>query len=50
MNEKGSVSNAFQTFMKEAPEHQKIWMETVQNWIQQANLTQRQKNLHILLY
>jgi alkylhydroperoxidase/carboxymuconolactone decarboxylase family protein YurZ len=25
-----AVSNAFQIFMKEAPEHQRIWMETVQ--------------------
>ncbi|MDF2569954.1 MAG: carboxymuconolactone decarboxylase family protein [Sporomusa sp.] len=30
MAEKSLVSNAFQTFIKEAPEHQKIWMETVQ--------------------
>jgi alkylhydroperoxidase/carboxymuconolactone decarboxylase family protein YurZ len=29
-NEKGSVSNAFMTFGKEAPEHQKAWMEAVQ--------------------
>ena len=28
--EKPSVSNAFQTFMKEAPEHSKAWMEVVQ--------------------
>lgn len=30
MSEKSSVSNAFQTFMKEAPEHQKAWLEMVQ--------------------
>lgn len=30
MSDMSSVSNAFQTFMKEAPEYQKIWMETVQ--------------------
>ncbi|MDF2635131.1 MAG: Carboxymuconolactone decarboxylase [Pelosinus sp.] len=30
MNEKSLMSNAFQTFIKEAPEHQKVWMETVQ--------------------
>lgn len=29
MREKISVSNAFQTFMKEAPEHQEIWLDTV---------------------
>ena len=30
MSDVSSVSNAFKTFMEEAPEHQKIWMETVQ--------------------
>lgn len=25
-----NVSNSFQVFLKEAPEHSKIWMETVQ--------------------
>jgi alkylhydroperoxidase/carboxymuconolactone decarboxylase family protein YurZ len=30
MSEKLTISNAFQTFIKEAPEQQKIWMETVQ--------------------
>lgn len=30
MSDMLSVSNAFQIFMKEAPEYQKIWMETVQ--------------------
>lgn len=30
MGDMSSVSNAFQVFMKEAPEYQKIWMETVQ--------------------
>lgn len=30
MGEKLLVSNAFQTFMKEAPEHQAAWMESVQ--------------------
>ena len=30
MSDMSSVSNAFQVFMKEAPEYQKIWMETVQ--------------------
>ena len=29
MAEKIGVSNAFQTFFKEAPDQQKIWMETV---------------------
>ncbi|MBP2636801.1 MAG: carboxymuconolactone decarboxylase family protein [Firmicutes bacterium] len=30
MTEKFPVSNAFQTFIQEAPEQQKIWMETAQ--------------------
>ncbi|AJG98312.1 carboxymuconolactone decarboxylase [Clostridium beijerinckii] len=30
MSDMSSVSNAFNTFMKEAPEYQEIWMETVQ--------------------
>ncbi|AQS04189.1 carboxymuconolactone decarboxylase family protein [Clostridium beijerinckii] len=30
MSDISSVSNAFKTFMKEAPEYQEIWMETVQ--------------------
>lgn len=30
MSDMSLVSNAFKTFMQEAPEHQKIWMETVQ--------------------
>jgi len=29
MSEKSLMSNAFQTFIKEAPEHQKAWMEVV---------------------
>ncbi|WP_371373515.1 carboxymuconolactone decarboxylase family protein [Sporomusa aerivorans] len=29
MNEKSLISNAFQTFIKEAPEHQKVWLEAV---------------------
>lgn len=30
MSDMSSVSNSFKTFMKEAPEYQEIWMETVQ--------------------
>lgn len=30
MSDMSSVSNAFKAFMKEAPEYQEIWMETVQ--------------------
>ena len=30
MSDMSSISNAFQTFIKEAPQYQKIWMETVQ--------------------
>ena len=31
MSDMSLVSNAFQTFIKEAPQYQKIWMETVQS-------------------
>ena len=30
MSDMSAVSNTFQIFMREAPEYQKIWMETVQ--------------------
>ncbi|MDF2505354.1 MAG: carboxymuconolactone decarboxylase family protein [Clostridium sp.] len=30
MSDMSSVSNAFKTFIEEAPEYQKIWMDTVQ--------------------
>ena len=30
MSDMSSVSNAFQIFIKEAPEYQKVWMEAVQ--------------------
>ena len=30
MSDMSAVSNSFQTLMREAPEYQKIWMETVQ--------------------
>lgn len=29
MIDKSLVSNAFQTFLREAPEHQLVWMETI---------------------
>jgi alkylhydroperoxidase/carboxymuconolactone decarboxylase family protein YurZ len=29
MSEKALVSNAFQVFMREAPEHQQAWLDTV---------------------
>lgn len=32
MAERSLMSNAFQTFLTEAPEHQKVWLETVQKW------------------
>jgi alkylhydroperoxidase/carboxymuconolactone decarboxylase family protein YurZ len=30
MTDKNLMSNAFQTFITEAPEHQKAWMEAIQ--------------------
>jgi len=30
MSDRPSVSNAFQTFMQEAPEYQRVWLDTVQ--------------------
>lgn len=43
-----SVSKAFKTFLKEAPEHQKIWMETVQKLDQASNLEPKTKHLAYL--
>ena len=45
MSEKPSVSNAFQTFMKEAPEQQKIWLETVQKLGAVSNLEAKTEEL-----
>lgn len=38
MNDMSLVSNAFHTFMQEAPEHQKIWLDTVQKLDAVSNL------------
>jgi alkylhydroperoxidase/carboxymuconolactone decarboxylase family protein YurZ len=45
MNEKSSVSNAFQTFIKEAPEYQKIWLETVQKLDSASKLDSKTEEL-----
>ncbi|HWR42260.1 carboxymuconolactone decarboxylase family protein [Sporomusa sp.] len=45
MSEKSLLSNAFQTFIKEAPEHQKIWMETVQKLGTASNLDSKTEEL-----
>jgi len=45
MNEKLPVSNAFQTFIKEAPEYQKIWMETVQKLDSASKLDSKTEEL-----
>jgi len=43
--DKISVSNAFQTFMKEAPEHAKAWMETVQKLDAASKLDKKTEEL-----
>jgi len=45
MSEKLSISNAFQTFIKEAPEQQKIWMETVQKLDSASKLDSKTEEL-----
>ena len=45
MSDMSSVSNAFQTFMKEAPEYQKIWMETVQKFDSVSKLDSKTEEL-----
>jgi Uncharacterized homolog of gamma-carboxymuconolactone decarboxylase subunit len=39
------VSNAFKTFMKEAPEHQKLWMETAQKLDEVSKLDSKTEEL-----
>ena len=43
--DKNLVSNAFQTFMKEAPEHSKAWMEVVQKLDNSSKLDKRTEEL-----
>ena len=50
MAEKIGVSNAFQTFFKEAPDQQKIWMETVKKLDGASKLDKKQRRLHISRY
>lgn len=45
MSEKLSVSNAFQTFIKEAPKYQKIWLETVQKLDSASKLDSKTEEL-----
>jgi AhpD family alkylhydroperoxidase len=42
---KPSVSNAFQTFMTEAPEHSKAWMEVVQKLDMASKLDKKTEEL-----
>lgn len=44
MNDK-SVISAFQVFMKEAPEHQKAWMEAVQKFDSASSLDPKTEEL-----
>jgi len=43
--DKNLVSNAFQTFMKEAPEHSKAWMEVVQKLDNSSKLDKKTEEL-----
>jgi alkylhydroperoxidase/carboxymuconolactone decarboxylase family protein YurZ len=45
MSEKGTVSNAFMAFAKEAPEHQKVWMEAVQKLDHASKLDKKTEEL-----
>ena len=45
MSDMSLVSNAFQTFIKEAPEHQKVWMETVQKLDSASKLDSKTEEL-----
>lgn len=45
MSEKQLVSNAFQTFMKEAPDHQTAWMEAIQKLDSASKLDSKTEEL-----
>ena len=45
MSDMSLVSNAFQTFIKEAPEYQKVWMETVQKLDSASKLDSKTEEL-----
>lgn len=45
MNDGMSVSNAFQTFMREAPEHQRVWLDTVQKLAMASKLDAKTEEL-----
>ncbi len=48
MNEKSLMSNAFQTFIREAPEQQKVWMEMVQKLGGTSKLDEKTQTLSYL--
>lgn len=45
MSDGMSVSNAFQTFMREAPEHQQVWLDTVQKLAMASKLDAKTEEL-----
>lgn len=45
MSEMANVSNAFQTFIREAPEQQQIWMDTVERLGQASKLDPKTEEL-----
>ncbi len=48
MSDKQLISNAFQTFLTEAPKHQKVWMETVQKLDEASQLDKKTETLSYL--
>lgn len=46
--DKNSVSNSFQTFFKEAPDHAKAWMEAVQKLDKASSLDKKTEALAYL--
>ncbi|SFM12678.1 carboxymuconolactone decarboxylase family protein [Pelosinus propionicus] len=48
MSDKLLISNAFQTFLTEAPEYHKVWMETVQKWGAASQLDRKTETLSYL--
>lgn len=45
MDDKSLVSNAFQTFLQEAPDHQKAWLEAVQKLAAASKLDSKTEEL-----
>lgn len=48
MSDKNLMSRAFQTFIQEAPEHQKAWMEAIQGLDKASKLDKKTEELAYL--